>query len=182
MNEVDELRSNDNQSEPTNITSSDVKSNYIDSEQSSYEEIAGIVSNKDNPDMVIITFRSCLIGILFTALISSLDQYLYYYKNPYSVPHLVLLLLTYPLGSLLARCLPSKPFIIWKWNISLNPCAFTIKEHAIIYVMIYIAGQTVAAIDVVVYIKTIEGFDTHFAWGVLLALSSQIMGYGAAGK
>ncbi|CAF1348539.1 unnamed protein product [Didymodactylos carnosus] len=182
MIEVVELRSNDNQSEPTEVTSPDIRSNYIDSEQSSYEEIAGIVSNKDNPDMVIITFRSCLIGILFTALISSLDQYLYYGRGSYALPQLVLLLLTYPLGRLLAWCLPSKPFTISKWKISLNPCSFTIKEHAIIYVMIYIAGQTVAAIDVVVYKQIYEGQTTPFAWGILLALSSQMMGYGAAGK
>ncbi|CAF1592804.1 unnamed protein product, partial [Didymodactylos carnosus] len=45
----------------TNAT--DVKSNYIDSEQASYEEIAGIVSNKDNQEMPCLTFRSAVIGI-----------------------------------------------------------------------------------------------------------------------
>ncbi|CAF1183244.1 unnamed protein product [Didymodactylos carnosus] len=177
MTEVEELRLNDNKSDSTNV-----KSNYIDSEQSSYEEIAGIVSNKDIPDMAIITFRSCLIGILFTALVSSLDQYLYYRTNSYALPQFVLLLLTYPLGRLLSWCLPSKPFTIWKWKISLNPCSFNIKEHAIIYIMIYIASQTVAAIDIVVYKQTYESAETSFAWGILLALSSQMMGYGAAGK
>ncbi|CAF1504473.1 unnamed protein product [Didymodactylos carnosus] len=118
-----------------------VANDYIDTAEVSYVEAEGIVSNVDDPDMVIITFRSCFIGILFTGVISSINQYLDYTATPYLVPPYVLLLLTYPIGRLLAWCLPKKPFNIWRWNVSFNPCPFTIKEHAIIYIMIFIANE-----------------------------------------
>ncbi|CAF1330302.1 unnamed protein product [Didymodactylos carnosus] len=159
----------------------DELNNYTDCEQSSYEEIAGIVSNKDDYDMVTITFRSCLIGVLYAGLVSLVNKYLLYKRYSYSVPPFVLLLLTFPIGKLLGWCLPKRHFNILEWKVSFNPCPFTIKEHAIVYIMVYIASEIVAANDIVIVKQAYYYQKTYFAWGLLLALSSQLMGYGMAG-
>ncbi|CAF1113201.1 unnamed protein product, partial [Didymodactylos carnosus] len=143
-------------------------------------EVAGIVSNKDDFEMFCSTFRSYFIGILFTILITSVNQFYSYRTIQYTIPQYVLLLLAYPLGKFLAWCLPKKKFIIFNWNFSLNPGCFTIKEHAIIYIMIVIASRTITAIDIIVIKHVYLKMETKFIWGLLLAISSQTMGYGAA--
>ncbi|CAF1628459.1 unnamed protein product, partial [Didymodactylos carnosus] len=70
---------------------------YINAEQHSYEEIAGIVSNKDDLNMLCLTLRSWTIGILFAILISTVNQYFEYRTKTYSFSASLVLLLAYPI-------------------------------------------------------------------------------------
>ncbi|CAF1331766.1 unnamed protein product, partial [Didymodactylos carnosus] len=166
--------------QPRQISKPDIKHNYIDAEQASFEEIAGIVSNNDDPSILSVTFRSCFMGGLFTIFLSVINQYFHYRTISYVFPSILLLLFSYPLGKLMAWCLPRKEFNIWRWSFSLNPCQFSMKEHALIFVMSSVAAQNIYSIDIIV-IKNIKyNEETSFGLGLFFVISTQVMGYGMA--
>ena len=106
-----------------------------DNEQASDEEVAANVSTNDDPSMVALTFRSWTLGLLFTCLLSFVNQFFWYRTSPLFVGTLVAQLLTYPLGKLMAKVLPERRWKIFRWTFTLNPGPFTIKEHCIITAM-----------------------------------------------
>lgn len=104
-------------------------------EDGSDEEVAAHVSNTDDPTIAVLTFRSWFLGLLFTCLLSFVNQFFWYRTSPLFVGTLVAQLLTYPLGKLLAKVLPTRKFHLFRWSFTLNPGPFTIKEHCIITAM-----------------------------------------------
>ncbi|CAF1111582.1 unnamed protein product [Didymodactylos carnosus] len=156
---------------------------FVDAEQSSFEETAGVVSNKDDPKMLCLTIRSWTIGIMFTVLMSALNQYLYFRTQIYYFPSYLVLLLVYPICKFLAWCLPSRTFRIPFFGVhSLNPGKFTIKEHAVIFLMAVTAQIDINAIETIISRQVQDFTKTKFVVGIFFVLSSQILGYGMAGK
>jgi len=103
--------------------------------QASDEEVAANVSTADDPSMLVLTFRSWFLGLLFTCILSFVNQFFWYRTSPLFVGTLVAQLLTYPLGKGMAKILPYGRFRIFRWTFTLNPGPFTIKEHCIITAM-----------------------------------------------
>jgi hypothetical protein len=99
------------------------------------EEVAANVSNSDDTAMFVLTFRSWFLGILFTCLLSFVNQFFWYRTSPLFVGTLVAQLLTFPLGKLMATMLPCRKFRCFHWQFTLNPGPFTVKEHCIITAM-----------------------------------------------
>jgi hypothetical protein len=106
-------------------------------EQSPYEEVAANVPNHDDPSMLCFTFRSFILGILFTCLLSFVNQFFIFRTSPLNIDMILVQLLCYPIGKLLATVLPNRTFQPFgkRWEFSLNPGPFTIKEHCIISTM-----------------------------------------------
>lgn len=107
----------------------------VENEQSPYEEVAANVSNKDDPSMSVLTFRSWFLGLAFTCVLSFVNQFFWYRTSPLFVGTLVAQLLTYPLGKLLAKILPERRFRFFRWTFTFNPGPFAIKEHCLITAM-----------------------------------------------
>ena len=107
----------------------------IENEQSPYEEVAANVSNKDDPSMSVLTFRSWFLGLAFTCILSFVNQFFWYRTSPLVIGVLVAQLLSHLLGKLMAKVLPKKKFKIFRWSFTFNPGPFTIKEHCIITTM-----------------------------------------------
>jgi len=105
--------------------------------QSPYEEVAANVPNHDDPSMLCFTFRSFILGILFTCLLSFVNQFFIFRTSPLNIDMILVQLLCYPIGKLLATVLPNRTFQPFgkRWEFSLNPGPFTIKEHCIISTM-----------------------------------------------
>lgn len=114
---------------PTNTETVD------DEDQSPYEEVAANVSNKDDPSMPVLTFRSWLLGLAFTCILSFVNQFFWYRTSPLVIGVLVAQLLSHLLGKLLARVLPTRQWKIFRWSFTLNPGPFSVKEHCIITAM-----------------------------------------------
>ncbi|CAF1660020.1 unnamed protein product, partial [Didymodactylos carnosus] len=111
LQQVPSLNSPNSQSSTDNSFQSTInaENDYIDAAQTSYEEIASVVSNKDEPLIIYGYYRT---------------------TSFYFVPILVLLY-SYCLGKSLSFILPKRLFFIWskKFEFSLNPQPFAIKEH-----------------------------------------------------
>lgn len=104
-------------------------------EQSTYEEVAANVSNKDDPSIAVLTFRSWFLGLLFTCVLSFVNQFFYYRTSPLVIGILVPQLLSHLLGKLMAQFLPQRKFRIFQWTFTFNPGPFTVKEHCVITTM-----------------------------------------------
>lgn len=115
------------------VSSPKVKSE--NDEQSPYEEVAANVSNKDDPNMSCLTLRSWIIGLLFTSILSFVNQFFWYRTSPLFVGALVAQLLSHGLGKIMAKVLPRRRFQVWRWSFTLNPGPFTVKEHCIVTAM-----------------------------------------------
>ena len=107
----------------------------VENEQSPYEEVAANVSNKDDPSIDTLTFRSWFLGIAFTCVLSFVNQFFWYRTSPLVIGVLVAQLLSHLLGKAMAKILPRRKFKIFRWNFTFNPGPFTVKEHCIITTM-----------------------------------------------
>ncbi|CAF3366692.1 unnamed protein product [Rotaria socialis] len=145
------------------------------------EDVAAHVSNKDDTSILVLTFRSWFLGLLFTCLLSFVNQFFWYRTSPLFVGTLVAQLLTYPLGKGMARILPTRKFKIFQWSFTLNPGPFTIKEHCIITAMANATCSTAYAIDVITTLRIFYKRTLHPIIAILFVITSQILGYGIAG-
>lgn len=145
------------------------------------EEVAANVSNVDDPTILVLTFRSWFLGLLFTCLLSFVNQFFWYRTSPLFVGTLVAQLISFPIGKAMARLLPTRNFRIFRWNFSLNPGPFTIKEHCIITAMANATCGTAYAIDVITTLRIFYKRILHPGIAILFVITSQILGYGIAG-
>ena len=106
-------------------------------EQSLYDGVLANVSNRDDPTLPCLTFRSCTLGLLFTCILAFVNQFFSFRTEPIFLSMLVPQLLSYPMGKAMASLLPSRTFLLFggRWRFSLNPGPFSMKEHCIISTM-----------------------------------------------
>ncbi|KAF9430021.1 hypothetical protein BGZ94_008618 [Podila epigama] len=95
-------------------------------------EVRVSVSNRDDATLPYNTFRVWFLGILFTAVISFVNQFFHLRSGTMYVSVPLCAILTLPLGHLMAAILPTREFTFIKWRFTLNPGPFSIKEHALI--------------------------------------------------
>ncbi|KAJ2272336.1 hypothetical protein J3F81_003096, partial [Coemansia sp. RSA 371] len=150
-------------------------------EDSPYEVVRHSVSNKDDPSMYSLTFRVWLLGIIFTGVLSFVNQFFFYRQNQLSLGGSVVQLLAFPAGYVLSRVLPTRKFTTFGWVWTLNPGPFNIKEHVLISIFATASSGSPYAIDVVTIKKIWYKSDLGFVASLLFILTSQIMGYSFAG-
>ncbi|SOV01556.1 oligopeptide transporter 6 (opt6) [Ustilago sp. UG-2017a] len=150
-------------------------------EDSPYPEVRAAVSNVDDPSMPVMTFRTWLLGMLFTIVIPGVNQLLSYRYPTVTITSFVAQLLAYPMGCFMARLLPTKAFKTPFGSFTLNPGPFNVKEHTVITVMSNVTYQRAYASNVSAVQRITYGFDWGFGYIILLVLSSQLIGFSMAG-
>ncbi|KAI5123225.1 hypothetical protein M0805_001314 [Coniferiporia weirii] len=150
-------------------------------DESPYAEVRAAVANTDDPTMPVNTFRMWFIGILFTILISALNQFFSMRYPSVYISGLVAQLLALPVGKAFERFLPTTRFNTFGYVWSLNPGPFNIKEHTVITVMSNVVAGGVYATDIIATQEIY--FNQHWGAGyqIMLCLSSQLIGYSFAG-
>ncbi|KAE8259388.1 hypothetical protein A4X13_0g1043 [Tilletia indica] len=150
-------------------------------DDSIYPEVRAAVPNVDDPSMPVNTFRTWFIGILFTVLLTSLNQFFSYRYPSVFISALVAQLVAYPFGRLLARILPTKVFKTPLGPFSLNPGPFNVKEHTMITVMANVTAGGAYATDII----GVQRFLYNQKWGagyqIMLVMSTQLIGFSYAG-
>ncbi|CAF3606193.1 unnamed protein product [Rotaria sordida] len=106
-------------------------------DESPYDIVAANVSNRDDPTLPCLTFRSCTLGLLFTCILAFVNQFFSFRTTPILLGMIVPQLLSYPMGKAMASLLPYRTVMLFggRWKFSLNPGPFSIKEHCIISTM-----------------------------------------------
>lgn len=158
-------------------------------EDSPYPEVQASVSNVDDPEMPVLTFRTWSIGLLFCIVISALNCFFYLrYPAPLITP-IITQVLSYPIGKLLARVLPYRSWRFPAWTkrfgfpetFSLNSSPFNIKEHAAIVIMANISTSPAFGLNYSLVAEKFYGQKQQVGFDILLVLTTQMIGYGAAG-
>ncbi|KAL1969891.1 hypothetical protein VTN77DRAFT_7400 [Rasamsonia byssochlamydoides] len=157
---------------------------------SPYPEVRAVVDNTDDPNTPVNTFRAWTLGILFVIIGTGLDQFFSLRQPGIVVYSVVAQLLSYPCGTFLAWALPTKTWTILGYRFSLNPGPFNQKEHMLITIMSNVAygglNGTAYVTTIFLCLKLdifygIKRLADSAGFQILLALSTQLIGYGCAG-
>ncbi|KAJ3339605.1 hypothetical protein HDU91_000990, partial [Kappamyces sp. JEL0680] len=136
--------------------------------------IAAAVTKEDNPDTPALTFRTLFLGIIWAIFLAIANAIFSFRTNYFIIPSTLALLLAYPMGLFLAAVLPRG---------ILNPGPFSVKEHALIYIIANAAGGLPYGVDNVIvqaYPSLINNQSINFLNSLPWVLSTQFIGYGVA--
>ncbi|GAA5816451.1 hypothetical protein MFLAVUS_009980 [Mucor flavus] len=150
-------------------------------EDSPIEEVRSAVPPTDDYTLPTATFRSWFWGIIFSAAISFSNQFFWFRANPLTIKVIVVQLLAFPAGRLTEKILPNYNIPLGRFSFNLNPGKFNVKEHVLITVMANAAATSFDAIDIIVVQKIYYNQDWGFGGGILLVLSTSLLGFGFAG-
>ncbi|PWY99371.1 OPT-domain-containing protein [Testicularia cyperi] len=156
-------------------------------EDSPYPEVRASVSNIDDTEMPVNTLRTWFISFLLTIIASGANMF---FSLRYPAPtftSVIVLLVAYPIGKLLAATLPIRVWKLPRWlgglEFSLNPGIYNIKEHALTTIMASVAVLNLYPMNVIIVQdnERYYGDSRPFGFDVLFILSCQTIGFGLAG-
>ena len=158
-------------------------------EDSVYPEVQASVSNIDDPTACVLTLRVWFLGLLFCLVISALNTYFVLrYPAPLITP-IITQIFAYPFGRFLAKYMPAGELKLPTWahwlgmpqRVSLNPGPFSIKEHALLVIMANVSTSPALALNYSVAAEKFYGEPQPFGFDILVVLTTQLIGFGAAG-
>jgi hypothetical protein len=161
--------------DPITISRSRTIHLYCDAEQSSFEEVAGTCSNKDNPDMRCLTIRSITIGLIFVIGMSFLHMWIYSSPAAPLIHPVLVILISHVIGKIWS-------LIPWQ---RVNGGPWTIKEHAVVLIMGYIAWMffQVYSFSTITYLQYRERqTNFKFVYSFFIIIALQFFGFGLAGE
>ncbi|CAO2819317.1 unnamed protein product [Amaranthus hypochondriacus] len=136
----------------------------------------------DDPDLPVLTFRTWVLGTFSCVLLSFLNQFFWYRTEPLTITGVAAQIAVVPLGHWMAYVLPVRSFFHGtRWEFSLNPGPFNVKEHVLITIFANTGAGAVYAIHVVTGVKIFYKKQLTFFVSLLVVLTSQVLGFGWAG-
>ncbi|KAL3362513.1 hypothetical protein AABB24_015088 [Solanum stoloniferum] len=164
-------------------SSSNVKVNKDDEDENSpIEQVALTVPTTDDPSLPVLTFRMWFLGTLSCVLLSFLNQFFWYRTEPLTITAISAQIAVVPLGQLMAAKITKRVFLQGsKWEFTLNPGPFNVKEHVLITIFANSGAGTVYAIHVVTAVKVFYKKDITFFVSLIVIITTQVLGFGWAG-
>ncbi|PSR99972.1 Oligopeptide transporter like [Actinidia chinensis var. chinensis] len=152
------------------------------------EQVRLTVPTTDDTTVPVWTFRMWVLGLLSCVLLSFLNQFFSYRREPLIITQITVQVATLPIGRFMASVLPTTKFTIPGFGpreFSLNSGPFNMKEHVLISIFAN-AGSAFGngsayAVGIVNIIKAFYGRNISFFASWLLIITTQVMGYGWAG-
>ncbi|KAI0008767.1 OPT-domain-containing protein [Xylariaceae sp. FL0662B] len=152
---------------------------------SPYAEVRAVVDNHDDVNMPCGTIRAWIIGMGFALLLAFINQLFSIRQPAITVQANVAQLLAYPIGKLFEKTLPDVGFTLWGVRHSLNPGAFSRKEHMLITIMANVSWNYPYTNNIiwVQYLPTYfnQSYAGQFSYQIIIALATNFIGYGMAG-
>ena len=145
-------------------------------EDSPYIEVRAAASNVDDPEMPVNTFRAWFLGIIASIIVPGANQLLSLRFPTTTIPAIVVIIFAFPLGQLLAKILPTSKLQTRLGTLTLNPGPFNVKEHTLISIMSLMSYASAYATLIPGVQKFTYGQDYGFGFGLLLVLSTQLIG------
>ncbi|KIY45482.1 OPT superfamily oligopeptide transporter [Fistulina hepatica ATCC 64428] len=150
-------------------------------DDSPYPEVRAAVASVDDPTIPCNTFRMWTLGLFFTVLVCGLNQaFTLRYPSLY-ITGVVVQLASLPCGKLWERIVPKYQFNFFGYKWSLNPGPFTVKEHVCITVMANVVVNGAYATEITSTQRMFYDQELTFAYEVLLALGTQVLGFSLGG-
>lgn len=152
---------------------------------SPYAEVRAVVDNRDDRHAPCSTIRSWTIGLMFSLALAFVNQLFDIRQPSIRVMANVAQLLAYPLGKASETWLPDKGFTLFGVRHTLNPGPFHRKEHMLITIMANVAYNTPYT-NYIIWVQYLpqyfnQPYAAHPGYQILIALSTNFIGYGMAG-
>ncbi|KAI8275740.1 Oligopeptide transporter 2 [Colletotrichum sp. SAR11_57] len=152
---------------------------------SPYAEVRAVVDPHDDPSLPVSTIRAWVIGLAFVVFIAFINQLFSVRQPSITLRAEVVQLLAYPVGKAAERFLPDVGFTLFGVRHSLNPGPFNKKEHMLISIMASV-GKTLPSSRYIIFTQWMDRYfgqkyAKSFSYQILLALSTNLMGFGLAG-
>ena len=152
---------------------------------SPYSEVRAVVDNHDDPSVPCSTIRAWIIGLGFSILLGFINQLFSIRQPSITILANVAQLLSFPIGKAMEKTLPDWGFTLFGTRHSLNPGTFSKKEHMLITIMANVAYQTPYTNNIIwsQYLPQYfnQSYAGQFGYQILIALSTNLIGYGLAG-
>ncbi|KAI9070728.1 hypothetical protein K1719_047307 [Acacia pycnantha] len=147
------------------------------------EQVRLTVPITDDLSQPALTFQTWVLGLLSCVILAFVNQFFSYRTNQLTISSVSAQIVSLPLGKLLAATLPKKKIRVplTKWSFSPNPGPFTLKEHVLITIFASSGSSGVYAINIITIVKAFYHRSIHPLAAYLLALTTQMIGYGWAG-
>ncbi|KAI8018263.1 Oligopeptide transporter 7 [Camellia lanceoleosa] len=153
-----------------------------DEENSPIEQVALTVQITDDPTLPVITFRLWILGTLACIVLSFLNQFFWYRREPLSITSVSAQIAVVPLGHLMAAAITKRVFFEGqKWEFTLNPGPFNVKEHVVMTIFANSGAGNVYAVHIVSAVKVFYGKKMGFGVALMVVLTTQLLGFGWAG-
>lgn len=122
---------------------------------------------------------SCIDRAILRQSTFSLDR-----TSKFSAPSFssfLIILISYPIGHWMARVLPTRFYSVGPFSFTLNPGPFSVKEHILISVLAGSGSGAAYGADIISIQDLYYHQDIGSLGGILLLLSTQLLGFGLSG-
>lgn len=125
-----------------------------ETEECTVKQVEMTVPKTDDNTLPSVTFRMWVLGLTSCVLLSFVNQFFWYRTQPLTVTSISAQIAVVPLGHLMAKVLPKAPFFQGrKWEFSMNPGPFNIKEHVLITIFANSGAGSVYAAHILSAVK-----------------------------
>ncbi|CAH8304862.1 unnamed protein product [Eruca vesicaria subsp. sativa] len=163
--------------------------NELEEENSPVREVALTVPITDDPSLPVLTFRMWVLGTLSCILLSFLNQFFWYRREPLTISAISAQIAVVPLGRLMAARITDRVFFQGsKWEFTLNPGSsrtdqrpFNVKEHVLITIFANAGAGSVYAIHIITAVKAYYMKNMTFFVSFIVIVTTQVLGFGWAG-
>nr|GEY66784.1 oligopeptide transporter 7 [Tanacetum cinerariifolium] len=116
-----------------------------------------------------------VLGTLSCVLLSFLNQFFWYRTEPLSITAISAQIAVVPLGQLMAAKITDRVFFKGtRWEFTMNPGPFNVKEHVLITIFANSGAGTVYAIHVVTGVKIFYKQHMTFFVSLIVVLTTQV--------
>ncbi|KAK9103939.1 hypothetical protein Sjap_021193 [Stephania japonica] len=153
-----------------------------DHENSPVKQVALTVPTTDDASLPVLTFRMWVLGLVSCVLLSVLNQFFWFRNNPLSIGSISAQIAVVPLGHFMARVITKRNFFQGtRFEFSLNPGPFNVKEHVLITIFANAGAGSVYAMHVLSAVKLFYKRKMDFFVSFIIMLTTQMIGFGYAG-
>ncbi|KAK1382283.1 Oligopeptide transporter 7 [Heracleum sosnowskyi] len=151
-------------------------------DESPIRQVALTVPTTDDETLPVLTFRMWVLGTLSCVVLSFLNMFFSYRTEPLTITAISAQIAVVPLGQLMAAKITDRIFFPGtRFEFTLNPGSFNVKEHVLITIFANSGAGSVYAIYVVTGVKIFYGRHITFFVSLLVVVTTQILGFGWAG-
>ncbi|KAI4384859.1 hypothetical protein MLD38_002958 [Melastoma candidum] len=153
-----------------------------DDDQCPIMQVELTVPKTDDPTVPVLTFRMWVLGLASCILLSFVNQFFWYRSQPLSITSISAQIAVVPLGHLMARTITDRVFLQGtRWEFSLNPGPFNIKEHVLITIFANSGAGSVYATHILSSVRLYYKRNLTFLPSLIVMMTTQVLGFGWAG-
>ena len=134
------------------------------------------VPKTDDPTIPVLTFRMWVLGLSSCIVLSFVNQFFWYRSQPLIISSISAQIAVVPIGHLMAKKITKRVFLKGsRWEFTLNPGPFNVKEHVLITIFANSGAGTVYATHILTAVKLLYKRNLTFIPALLVMTTTQVI-------